>query len=184
MPALLRSAWLEHLPGVKMAAKKQVSPAGPPTTQQAAETSDAGAPRVRLTVEGGAPGEQYQFRFEISAGGALAYRLKSELAGRLVEDSVSRVEPAEFDRLLRGLTVGRLKQARQRRAPPIPPCSVLGLLEVFDGRERVEMVFMADPEQARQAGHRTPPVVARAVGRIYTLAARQMGLKSPAAIRP
>ena len=167
-----------------MAAKRQVSPAGPPPTRQAAITGDAGAPRVRLTVDGGVPGEQYRFRFEISAGGAIAYRLKSELAGRLVEDSVSRVEPAEFDRLLRGLRIGQLKQARQRRPPHIPPCSVLGLLEVFDGRARVEMVFMADPEQARQAGHRTPPVVARAVDRIYTLAARQMGLKTPAAIRP
>jgi hypothetical protein len=57
-------------------------------------------------------------------------------------------------------------------------------LEVFDGRERVEVVFMADPEQARQAGHRTPPIVTRAVERMYTLAARQMGLKTSATIRP
>ena len=61
----------------------------------------------------------------------------------------------------------------------IPPCSVVGVLEVFDGRERVRVVFMADPEQAREAGYRMPPAVSRLTKRIYTIAAQQLGLKSP-----
>lgn len=90
---------------------------------------------------------------------------------------------ADFERLLRSVDVRRLKEARRTRMPRIPPCSVLGRLEVFDGRERVEVVFMADPEQARQAGYRMPPVIARVTERIYAIAAQQLGLKGAAAVR-
>ena len=165
-------------------AKTQASPAGPPDIQQPISTGDAGAPRVRLTIEGGVRGEEYRFHFEAAAGGGLAYGLRSELTGRQIPDAISRVEPAQFERLLRTAEPGRLKRAQRSRLPPIPPCSLVGRLEVFDGAERVQVVFMADPEQARQAGHRTPPAVRRAVDRIYALAATEMRLKSAADVRP
>jgi hypothetical protein len=167
-----------------MAAQKKVAPEGVPPAQQAAAAGESGAPRVSLTIDGGPRGEEYRFHFEASAGGAVAYRFKSELSGHQVGDTVSRMESVEFDRLLRALDPGRLRAARRMRMPPIPPCSLVGQLEVFDGRERVQVVFMADAEQAKQAGYRMPVVVARAVERIYTLAARQLGVKTPEAIRP
>jgi hypothetical protein len=165
-------------------ARTQVSPSGPPDIQQPIATGDAGAPRVRLTIEGGARGEEYRFHFEAAAGGGVAYGLKSDLTGRQIGDAVSRIEPSQFERLLRTADPGRLKQAQRSRLPPIPPCSLVGRLEVFDGEQRVHVVFMADPEQARQAGHRTPPAVRRTVERIYDLAAAGMRLKSAADVRP
>jgi len=167
-----------------MAAQNKVSPQGAPPTPQATGPGESGAPHVRMTIDGGTHGEEYSFHFEASAGGAVACRFKSELSGRQMEDSVSRIEPVEFDRLLRSLSVSRLKAVRRRRIPPIPPCSLMGQLEVFDGQERVQVIFMADAEQAKQAGFRMPPAVARAVERIYTLAARQLGVKGAEGIRP
>jgi hypothetical protein len=165
-------------------AKTQVSPSGPPDLQQPASTGDAGAPRVRLTIEGGVRGEEYRFHFEAAAGGGVAYGLRSELTGRQIGDSIGRIAPAAVDRLLRTADLGRLRQLERRRSPPIPPCSLVGRLEVVDGATRVQVLFMADPEQAKQAGHRTPPAVARTVERIYSLAAAEMRLPSADDVRP
>jgi hypothetical protein len=166
-----------------MAAQKGVSPGGLPPVQQVAAAGQSGAPRVRLTVEGGPRGEEYRFFFEVSTDGVMRYQLASELSGHRVEESTARVTPAEVTRLLRGMAPVRSTSTRQARTPPIPPCSVLGRLEFFDGDAREEVIFMADPEQAREAGHRTPAAVKQAVDRIYALAAKEMGLKT-AAIRP
>jgi hypothetical protein len=165
-------------------AKTQASPAGPPDVQQPITTGDAGAPRVRLTIEGGVRGEEYRFHFEAAAGGGLAYGLKSELTGRHIPDAVGRIDPSQFERLLRTAEPGQLQRAQRGRLPPIPPCSLVGRLDIFDGAERAQIVFMADPEQARQAGHRLPPAVRRTVDRIYALAAAEMRLESAADVRP
>lgn len=167
-----------------MTAQKKVSPKGAPPALQPVVVGDAAVSRVSMTIDGGNRGEEYSFHFEASAGGAVGCRFKSHLSGHHFDDSVSRIEPMEFDRLLRSLNVSRLKQARRRRMPPIPPCSLLGQLEVFDGKERVQVVFMADAGQAKQAGYRMPPVVRRATETIYSLAARRLGLKGAEALRP
>jgi hypothetical protein len=57
-------------------------------------------------------------------------------------------------------------------------------LEVFDGEQQLQIVFMADEGQARQAGYRMPPTVARAVDVLYDLGAKCLGLKGKKAIRP
>lgn len=167
-----------------MAAQKKASPKGTPPAQQQPTGVVAEAPRVRMTIDGGSRGEEYSFHFEASAGGAVVCRLKSELSGRQFDDSVSRMESAELDDLLRSLDVTRLKQVRPSRMPPIPPCSLLGQLEVFDGKDRVQIVFMADAGQAQQAGYRLPAVVARAIEIIYNRAARYLGLEGAKAIQP
>jgi hypothetical protein len=60
----------------------------------------------------------------------------------------------------------------------------MGRLEVFDGQERVQVVFMADEGRAKQAGYRMPRVVARAIEIIYSRAAKQLGLRETKARRP
>lgn len=183
MPAVLRPARLEYLPGVNaMAERTKPSPAGSPPAPPIAQVADAGVPRVSVRIEGGPRGEEYRLHFDATAGGTVLLRFKSDLAGYNVEESRGEIAPAEFDRLLRSADVTRLRAARRSRMPPIPPCSVIGRLEVFDGRERTEVLFMADPEQAREAGYRIPPAVARLTERIYTIAAQQLGLKNPAAV--
>ena len=58
---------------------------------------------------------------------------------------------ADFEALLRSLDVAALDAASRRR-PRIPPDSLVGRLRVNDGRQDVEVTFMADPEQAEAAG--------------------------------
>jgi hypothetical protein len=142
-----------------------------------------GPPASAGRIDGGPRGEEYRFHFEVAAGGAMLLHYKSDLAGRQVDESRKTLATAEFNRLMRGADVRRLRAASRARPARIPPCSVIGVLEVFDGRERVQVVFMADREQAREAGYRMPPAVSRLTERIYTIAAQQLGLKSPDAIR-
>jgi hypothetical protein len=167
-----------------MAVQKKVSPEGAPPALEPVGLGGADAPRVSMMIDGGNRGEEYSFHFEASAGGALRLLFKSDLSGLYFDDSRGRMESVEFDRLLRRVNVSRLKQARRRRMPPIPPCSLLGCLEVFDGKERVQVVFMADEGQAKQAGYRMPPIVARTRETIYGLAAKQLGLREAKALRP
>lgn len=166
-----------------MAKTSKPSPGAPPPIPRAQVPADAGGPRISVRIDGGPRGEEYRFHFEVAAGGAMLLHYKSDLAGRQVDESRKTLATAEFDRLMRGADVRQLRAASRARPARIPPCSVVGVLEVFDGRERVEVVFMADPEQAREAGYRMPPAVSRLTERIYTIAAQQLGLKSPDAIR-
>ena len=156
---------------------------GAPLPSPRPQPADSGGPRISVRIDGGSRGEEYRFHFDAVAGGAVLLQYKSELAGRQVEASRGSLAPAEFERLLRGVDIGRLKAASRARPARIPPCSVVGVLEVFDGRERVEVVFMADPEQAREAGYRMPAAVSRVTERIYALAAEQLGLKGADAVR-
>ena len=165
-----------------MAERTKPSP-GAPLPAPRPQAADSGGPRISVRIDGGPRGEEYRFHFDAVAGGAVLLRYKSDLSGRQVESSRGMLEPAEFERLLRGADVRRLRTASRARPARIPPCSVVGVLEVFDGRERVEVVFMADSEQAREAGYRMPAAVSRVTERIYALAARQLGLKSADAVR-
>lgn len=163
----------------------------PQKKRAAASTPPGGGadrPRVRLHIEGGNRAERYQFHFEISASGEVRSEMRSELSGRRVPAQATRLEPAEVERLLKTLDVAKLKKAAARLAPrkarPIPPCSLIGRLEVWDGRALVQVTFMADPGQAEHAGHKLPAELERLVEAIYSLAAREMGLETANAVRP
>lgn len=165
-----------------MAERSQPSPGARPPAPRP-QTTDSGGPRISVRIDGGPRGEEYRFHFDADAGGVVLLQFKSDLAGRQVDASRGTLAPAEFERLMRGAAVGRLKAASRAGPVRIPPCSLVGVLEVFDGRERVRVTFMADREQARQAGYRMPAAVSQVTERIYTLAARQLGLKGAGAIR-
>jgi hypothetical protein len=143
---------------------------------------------VRLHIEGGNHAEKYLFHFEVSASGEARYEMSDELSGRRVPAQVTRLEPAEVERLLKSLSAAKLKKAAARLTPrkarPIPPCSLIGRLEVWDGRSLVQLTFMADPGQAEQAGHKLPAELERVVEAIFSLAARAMGLETASAVRP
>lgn len=166
-----------------MAKSSKPSPAAQPPVPRAQVPADTDGRRISVRIDGGPRGEEYRFHFEVGAGGAVLLDYKSDLAGRQVDGSQKTLANAEFDRLMRAVDIRQLRAASRARPARIPPCSVVGTLEVLDGRERVEVIFMADREQARQAGYRMPPAVSRLTERIYTIAAQQLGLKSADAIR-
>jgi hypothetical protein len=130
--------------------------------------------RVRLDVEGGLHEERYELRFDASGAGDSSAALRSVLAGKEVAPATGKLPARSRTQLLRALDVPQL--ARAAAAPPwIPPDSLIGTLEITDGEQRVNVVFMADTEQARTAGFELPPPLQKAVDTIYSLAARQLG---------
>ena len=157
----------------------------PPETQPAV----ADVPFVRLRVDGGNRDERYLLHFELAEGGTLRAAFESALGSRSAPEIVTRVEPSEVESLKRALDVPKLRQTASRHAraarKPIPPCSLLGVLEVWeDGRSPARITFMADPGQAEHAGHALPADVARAVEAIYGLAAKYLRVQGAKGVRP
>jgi hypothetical protein len=157
----------------------------PPETQRAA----ADVPFVRLRIDGGNREERYLLDFELAEGGSLRAAFESALGNRSAPEIVTRVEPTEVESLKRALDVPKLRQTASRQArqarKPIPPCSLLGVLEVWeDGRSHARITFMADPGQAEQAGHTVPAEVGRALEAIYSMAAKYLRVEGTKGIRP
>lgn len=136
--------------------------------------------RVALWVEGGAPSERFELSFEATGSGEARARMKDEVKGRGETSRTVELTQSDFAELLRALDVRQLLRAADR-SHPIPPDSVIGRLELTDGEQRISTVFMADPEQAKDAGYELPRAVAEAVDRIYELAARELDEKD---VRP
>jgi hypothetical protein len=136
--------------------------------------------RISLLVEGGAPSERYEFAYEAAGSGEATARMRNELTGREARSRTVELAPGDFAELLSTIDVSQLLRAADK-AHPIPPDSVIGILELSDGAQRVSTVFMADAEQARDAGYEIPPAIAKAVERIYDLAAKQLDEKD---VRP
>jgi hypothetical protein len=143
---------------------------------------------VRLQINGGNSEERYDFNFELSRAGVLRCRMTDQMTRRQVPETIRRVEPRRVETLLRALDPAKIKQIQAKQArgkpKPIPPCSLIGKLEIWDGREFVEATFMADPGQAEQAGHRIPAEVEKSLEAIFSMAASAAGLERPAALRP
>jgi hypothetical protein len=136
--------------------------------------------RIALLVEGGAPSERYEFAYEVAGSGEATARMRNELTGRDTQSRTIELARDDFVELLRTIDVSQLLRAADK-AHPIPPDSVIGRLEISDGEQRVATVFMADAEQAKDAGYEVPAAIAKAVERIYDLAAKQLDEKD---VRP
>jgi hypothetical protein len=136
--------------------------------------------QVRLNVEGGHAGERYEFRFHASGTGDAEVSLVDNLRERRREAKIAQLSQRELSGLLRALDVRTLLEASRSR-PRIPPGSVVGRLEVSDGRQEMSVLFMADPGQAESAGYRMPPELAEILQRLYDLGAKHLGEKD---VRP
>jgi hypothetical protein len=146
------------------------------------------SPVVRLQINSGNSEERYDFNFELSREGLLRCRMSDRMMGRQVPETMSKVESRRVETLLRTLDPARIKQIQAKLArgkpKPIPPCSLIGKLEIWDGREFVQTIFMADPGQAEHAGHRIPAEVQASLQAIFSMAASATGLEGPAALQP
>jgi len=101
--------------------------------------------------------------------------LACALSDRRVDGARVRIEPDRVAEVVKVLDPPRLRDEIQRGGG-FPPCSLIGRLDVeFEG-ETVTTWFMADEEQARAAGHETPPNVLRAVEMLYGEAEKNLGV--------
>ncbi len=136
--------------------------------------------RVGLEVSGGTTGEKFELRFAATESGRLEIYLVNELRQVKPQREEGELSQEEFRRLLDSVDVAQLSELRHLRQP-IPPCSVVGRLIVSDGRQEVRVLYMAEPEQAREAGFRVHPSVERAAEAIYGLVTERLSVKD---VRP
>jgi hypothetical protein len=134
--------------------------------------------RVYLVVAGGAPSQRYRFHFAADGGGRLRCELDCELSERRGKAS-RQGRQKEFADLVRAIVAsGVLKVAPEE--PRFLPDTVVGTLELSDGRSSLRWDFAADPEQAKTQDAVPPPALARAADEVYSLGARLMDKRTPA----
>lgn len=134
--------------------------------------------RVSLLVAGGAPSQRYRFRFDADGSGQAQAELGCELSGREGDATGRRLARKEFADLVREIVASGLLEVPMEQ-PRFLPDTVVGTLELSDGRSSLRWDFAADPEQARAQAAVPPPAVERAVGQIYSRGAKLMGKRAP-----
>ncbi|MPY89744.1 MAG: hypothetical protein GEU99_17710 [Luteitalea sp.] len=139
--------------------------------------------QIRLSIEGGQAEERYRYRFEATGSGALACELYCRMTQRDGRIAGERIEREDFARLIRSVDVPALLSNR-RPLRQIPPCSLVGRLEITDGLRQVAFLFMADPGQAESAGYELPPELARVVEDVYSVSAKYMEKQGITSVRP
>lgn len=144
----------------------------------AASGDDSHEVVVRMTVHGGVASERYEFTFEGHGDGRLSSSLRCALTGRDRPQRSSLAPSASLRSLLTSLRPAAI--AASEPPPQIPPDSLVGRLEITADGETVAAVFMADEEQARDAGYPVPPEVREAAAAIYELSAAQLDIDSAA----
>jgi hypothetical protein len=175
-----------------MADQKKSAPGGAPLVagelagefrRAAGEKEQAADVRVRLSIEGGNAAERYRYHFEAAGSGAFDCALQCLMTGREGRAAGERMSRADFTRLVRAVDVPALLSS-QRPLRGIPPDSLVGRLEIAAGSRQAAFLFLADPEQAADAGVETPAEVVRVVEEIYSVSEKYMkpgGLRS---VRP
>ena len=134
--------------------------------------------RVSLMVAGGAPSQRYRFHFAATGAGQVRCELGCELSDRSGKAS-RQVHQREVAELVRAIVAsGVLKVAPEE--PRFLPDTVVGTLELSDGRSSLRWDFAADPEQAKTQDAVPPPALERAADEIYSLGARLMNKRRPA----
>lgn len=175
-----------------MADNEKTQPGGAPRVpdelaqaiRAAIETPDAnGAVQLMMTIEGGVASERYDFHFEATSAGTVRADMTCRMTGRHVVPAIGELSRNDIVGLLRAAE--DVQRAGVRRPPgPIPPCSLLGRIEIFGGAQKMSFVFMADAEQAKQAGMEPPRELAALVDRVFEVSTKGAKATSAQALRP
>jgi len=111
---------------------------------------------------------------------ASMHRKNLSVEARSKPGALSRTE---FVSLLRAADIAALIETK-RPLVRIPPCSLLGRVEILGGAQKMTFIFMADQGQAEQAGMEPPPALARLVDKIFEVSAAHMEVKAARGLRP
>lgn len=129
---------------------------------------------VKLKVSGGIPSKAYRFDFQASGKGEFHCEMKCELSKRETKASKRTIESKQFANLLKNLAASGVLETEQE-PPRFLPDTVIGTLEISDGKSAHRIYFAADPEQAITQGKVPSPEVLKAVDSIYALASKLTG---------
>jgi hypothetical protein len=139
--------------------------------------------RVSLLVAGGAPSQRYRFHFAAEGSGRVHCEWRCELSGREAANASRRkLDRKQFADLVRTLEASGMLEVPAEQ-PRFEPDTIVGTLELSDGRSSLIWDFAADPEQAKTQGVVPPFALKRAADEIYSLGAKLMG-KRASSVKP
>ena len=137
---------------------------------------------VSLLVAGGVPSQRYRFHFAADGSGRVRCELRCELAGREGKASRRTLDRKQVADLIRTIVAGGLLDVPAGE-PRFMPDTVVGTLELSDGRSTLSWDFAADAEQAKTQDAVPPPALEKAADEIYSLGGRLMG-KRTSSVKP
>jgi hypothetical protein len=172
--------------------KTKVAPAGAPSApselarsiREAVQNPEiARGIHIRMSIEGGTAEERYAFHFEASGAGSLSAHMSCRMTNREARSRTESISREDFAELLRASDLMKLIEVR-RLMYGIPPCSLLGRVEITDDQQRVSFVFMADPGQAAEAGMETPPELMKLIDKIFEVSEKYTDASGAYTLRP
>lgn len=131
---------------------------------------------IRLSVGGGLPGRFEPFSVEVDGTGAVTFARTGEGRAEPSAQLSTRVGEDVVRHLLREVGAEDIAAAAERRVP-IPPDSLVGLLEIQVGGSFDQVVFMADDEQAQTARFHLAEPLRRLVDDMVRIAEEASGSK-------
>lgn len=137
--------------------------------------------RVSRLVAGGVPSQRYRFHFAAEGSGRIRCELRCELSSREGKASRRKLDPEQVADLIRTIVASGVLDVPAEQ-PRFVPDTVVGTLELSDGRSNLRWDFAADPEQARTQDALPPPALEKAADEIYALGRRLMGKR--ASVKP
>lgn len=134
--------------------------------------------RLRLVIDGGLPEDRFPLAVSLDGDGRMAASFaaatdRQERAAPTIDKGArAAMKPDELAGLLVAIEPHQLAEA----VPPrIPPDSLIGTLEIDAGGRTHRIVFMADPEQAAEAGQKLPPSLQKLVARMVAEGEKTVG---------
>lgn len=125
--------------------------------------------RITLSVSGGLPGEFTPFRLVVAGSGEVLFTRTDRGQFDEAAERSARADESVVSELLTLIDADDLALASERRVP-IPPDSLVGIIELQVEGTREQVVFMADEEQAKTAGFRLPERLERLVRQMTAIA--------------
>lgn len=132
--------------------------------------------RISLLVTGGAPSQRYRFEFLVRGTGAASSKLEDVPSDRQGK-SDDRLEPSELAELARTLLASGVLDT-PAEPPRFLPDTLVGILDITNGKARFRRYFAADADQAELQGAAAPAGLAKAADAIYAFGAKRMGKRS------
>jgi hypothetical protein len=125
---------------------------------------------IARQVRGGVATQAYSFDFRAAGDGTARAELSDALRRRKAGTGAATVGDRDFARLLRRIVSSGVLELPEE-PPRFLPDTLVGVLEVSDGRSTYRRYFAADPDQAAVQGKSPPPELVRAIDPIYALGA-------------
>ncbi|MEL6265177.1 MAG: hypothetical protein AAFR52_05940 [Pseudomonadota bacterium] len=135
---------------------------------------------LKLAIHGGLAAERFKLDIDARGDGEMSCDIDCAITHRKAAGKGLRIDPERVTEVFRDLDADMLAALGERQGG-FPPCSLIGRLDLDLEGEAVTGFFMADEEQAREAGYEMPPPLRKAVHMLYEEAEKGLGVGS---VRP